>query len=211
MELGESEVFHVPLAESDHVGLVVEVKQREVVAHRPRRKPKPFRYENMWKNHGEYKEFVNRSWDPRPGAADLSTAANALSSLQQSLKTWDREVFGSVKKQVKELRAKLEDERSSTLYCGPTERECEIMASRSDVLAREEVMERQRSRISWLKDGDRNMEFFQAKARARGRTNRIKSLTDEIGRVFTEQEDLEQMACDFYQKLSWRKRYYSRS
>lgn len=105
------------------------------MAHRGWRKAKPFWYENMWKKHGEHMEFVNRSWDPGPGTSDLFVAANALSSLQHSLKTWDREVFGSVKEQARDLRAELEEVRSSTLYNGPMDREREIMAKLSDVLA----------------------------------------------------------------------------
>lgn len=35
----------------------------------------------------------------------------------------------------------------------------------------------------------------------RHRTNRIKLLKDDSGRVFTEQEDLERLACEFYQQL----------
>ena len=69
------------------------------------------------------------------------------------------------------------------------------------VLAREETMERQRSRIAWLRDGDRNTEFFQVKARARHRTNRIKVLKDDAGHVFTDQEDLERLACQFRQRV----------
>ncbi|CAD6237159.1 unnamed protein product [Miscanthus lutarioriparius] len=146
-------------------------------------------------------EFVNRSWDPGPGTGDLSTAASALLALQNSLKTWDRDVFGSIKQQVKSLRAELEAERSSTLYQGPTDRERHLVATLGEVLAREETMERQRSRIAWLKEGDRNTAFFQAKARARNRTNRIKLLKDEAGNEFTDQDDLERLACDCYQKL----------
>ena len=130
-----------------------------------RKRSKPFRYENMWKSHGEYTDFVNSSWNPGPGPADLSAAARALTSLQASLKSWDHEVFGSVKKQIMQLRKELEEERGSTLYRGPTVKEREIVATLSDVLAREETMERQRSCISWLREGDRNTEFFQAKAR----------------------------------------------
>lgn len=89
LEMGQSEVFHIPLAESDHAGLLVEVRERVTAGRRGRRKPKPFRYENMWKQHGEYIEFVNRSWDPGPRGNDLNSAASALSSLQSSLKTWD--------------------------------------------------------------------------------------------------------------------------
>lgn len=201
MELGESEVFHLPLAESDHVGLLVEVRQRSPDGGRSRRKPKPFRYENMWKAHGEYMEFINRSWDPGSGAGDLSTAANTLLSLQPSLKSWDRDVFGSVKKRIKELREELEKERASTLYRGPTDRERGIMSQLSEILAREEVMEKQRSRISWLREGDRNTEFFQAKARARSWANRIKSLVDDNGHVVTDQDNLERLASEFYQRL----------
>lgn len=53
--MGGSEVL-------DHCGILVEVREkRSPGRRRGRRKPKPFRYENMWKNHGEYMEFVNRS------------------------------------------------------------------------------------------------------------------------------------------------------
>lgn len=65
-----------------------------------------------------------------------------------------------MKKKVRELRAEIEKERSSTLYRGPTDRERLLMAQLSGALSKEEVMERQRSRISWLKEGDRNTEFF---------------------------------------------------
>lgn len=198
--LGESEVFHIPLVESDHAAILVEVRQRETTGLWGRRKPKPFRCENMWQQHGEYMEFVNRSWDPGPGSNDLDAAISALFALQTSLKSWDRNVFGCMKK-IKELREELEKERSSTLYQGPTDREREIMAQLSDTLSREEVMERQHSRIAWLWEGDRNTEFFQVKARARGQMNRIKMLTDESGRVYTEQVDLEGLVCEFYQRL----------
>jgi hypothetical protein len=106
-----------------------------------------------------------------------------------------------VTKKVKELRAKLEEERRHTLYRGPTDRERSIMAQLTEVLAREEVMAKQRSRITWLREGDRKTEFFQAKAKARSKTNRIKLLMDVDGHVFTDQEDLERLTGDFYQRL----------
>jgi hypothetical protein len=53
----------------------------------------------------------------------------------------------------------------------------------------------------WLKDGDRNTAFFQAKAKERAKTNKIAALQREDGAVVTEQEDLEECAVDFYQNL----------
>lgn len=98
MDMGESGVFHIPLAESDHCAMLIEVRESLIPGgRRQRRKPKPFHYENMWKSHGEYNEFVNHAWDLGPGASDLSAMSSALTSLQGSLKSWDAEVFGSVK------------------------------------------------------------------------------------------------------------------
>jgi hypothetical protein len=87
------------------------------------------------------------------------------------------------------------------LYRGPTVRENELVGRLSELLAREETMERQRSRVTWLKEGDRNTGFFQAKARARGRTNRIRALKREDGSEATEQGELEQLVSHFYQNL----------
>jgi hypothetical protein len=76
--IGESEVFLRIFGGLDHCGLLVEVRERAHVGwNRGRRKPKPVRYENMWQSHGEYMEFVNRTWDPGVGLFDLSIAANA--------------------------------------------------------------------------------------------------------------------------------------
>jgi hypothetical protein len=72
------------------------------------------------------------------------------------------------------------------------------MKELAEVLAREEEMERQRSRTDWLKSRDRNTGFFQAKARATARTNCIRALKRADGSEETEQEGFERMAAEFY-------------
>jgi len=51
----------------------------------------------------------------------------------------------------------------------------------NEVLYREEMMWLQRSRISWLKEGDRNTKFFHRKAVWRSRKNKIKKLKADNG------------------------------
>jgi hypothetical protein len=84
---------------------------------------------------------------------------------------------------------------------GPLAEERRIMARLAEVLAREEAMEKQRSRIQWLHEGDRNTNFFQAKAKQRYRTNKISALRRADGSLCEEQQELEALAAGFYQDL----------
>jgi hypothetical protein len=97
---------------------------------------------------------VKQTWDPGQGAVDLAGINASLLSMQGALKNWEQNTFGSVRKPVKNVRAVIEVERSSTVYRGPTAKERELVNQLSEILAREEAMERQRSRVSWLREGD---------------------------------------------------------
>ena len=48
----------------------------------------------------------------------------------------------------------------------------------------------QRSRIMWLKEGDRNTKYFQSKAVWQARKNKIRELTGSIGVVHTNLDEM---------------------
>jgi hypothetical protein len=75
------------------------------------------------------------------------------------------------------------------------------MARLSELLTREEVMEKQHSRIEWLQEGDHNTSFFQARSKERVRINWISVLRRDDGSIATTQEALESNALEFYSKL----------
>jgi hypothetical protein len=91
--------------------------------------------------------------------------------------------------------------RHRSIGSGPTREERAIMGCLSEVLAREEEMEKQRSRVDWLNSGDRNTGFFHAKARQRTRINKITALKRQDGSVCTNQWELESLAAEFYHHL----------
>jgi hypothetical protein len=62
-------------------------------------------------------------------------------------------------------------------------------------------MEKQQARIDWLREGDRNIAFFQARSKERVRVNWISALRREDGVTTTTQEMLESIALEFYSKL----------
>ena len=59
----------------------------------------------------------------------------------------------------------------------------------------------QRSRVPWLRAGDRNTAYFQAQARQRKRTNKIASLTRPDGSVCANEEEDKAEINAFYQAL----------
>lgn len=75
------------------------------------------------------------------------------------------------------------------------------MSQIAEMLSREEIMEKQRSRIDRLKTGDRNTSLFQAKAKERTRSNRIRVLKRDDRTMVTEKEEIEQCARQIYQEL----------
>ena len=66
---------------------------------------------------------------------------------------------------------------------------------------REEVMWKQRSRIEWLKHGDRNSKFFHATASQRRQKNRIGGLVDELGVWHDDQESTERLILDYFKSI----------
>jgi hypothetical protein len=70
-----------------------------------------------------------------------------------------------------------------------------------ELLYREEMMWLQRSKISWLKEGDRNTSFFHRKAAARGKKNKVDRLRNGAREVITDQKKMEEMTIGFFQQL----------
>ena len=140
-------VWHVQTVESDHCCLVVECNNRNRQAWR---RKKHFRYENMWRRDPSYIDVIQNSWDTTGGAVSLDHVMSQLGRVQMSLQELEGNTFGSVRKTLAVLRKELEQVRSESGRTGPSRRERQIMTRISELLSREEIMEKQRSRIDWL-------------------------------------------------------------
>ena len=62
-------------------------------------------------------------------------------------------------------------------------------------------MWRQRSRINWFQNGDRNTSFFHAKASARHKKNFMEGLLDDDGVWQIEEDKMEKIAIGYFGDL----------
>jgi hypothetical protein len=70
-----------------------------------------------------------------------------------------------------------------------------------ELLYREDLMWMQRSRVTWLKEGDRNTNFFHMKAAGRARKNKITKLKKDDGRITKDNKEMGDMVKVFFQQL----------
>ena len=190
-------INHIQCIQSDHCALQISVRRSDWVDEGM--DGKPFRLENAWTRHERYNQMVEES--RQTNVHDLQGVYEALGGVRDRLKIWSREEFGSVRKQLKNLRQRLERIRGNSMRSGPCREEKTLMNKISELLSREESLARLRSRAQWLKEGDRNTSFFHAKAKERARINKIKYLKRADGSVVTSQGGLETEAKSFYQAL----------
>jgi hypothetical protein len=193
-------VEHVITEESDHLALLIKVMDT-VPARRP---PNPlgFRFEEMWTRHEGYTSMVEQAWEEEDwGDRGLGGCWNRLKRVSGSIKSWSRNVFGSVQREIKRLKERLAEAKESSLISGDSQGVRAIERELHEHFEREEIMFRQRSRVNWLHAGDRNTRYFQNRASHRRRKNTIKDLRDPNGRRLTTDEEMRELARTFYSNL----------
>lgn len=192
-------ITHLTSPQSDHKALIVEVRSGMDAVH----KNITFRYEIMCEREENLGSIVERAWLKRNPGSDLGTLAERLRSVTKDLREWSRDNFGQVTKQLEELRGEVDMlEREDPIQNW----EAIIKAKKNldELLYREEMMWLQRSRINWLREGDRNTKYFYLRARWRARKNRIKKLKKEDGKWMSDQQEMQRMAMDYFSNLFWR-------
>ncbi|XP_073367900.1 uncharacterized protein [Aegilops tauschii subsp. strangulata] len=107
----------------------------------------------------------------------LEGLAHTLAKLQEDLSAWGDREFGNLRKKIRKLKQRIENLRTRSIGQGPSEEEKGLVKKLREVLYQEELWMKQRSRVLWLRSGDRNTGYFQAQAAQRKRTNRIANLS----------------------------------
>jgi hypothetical protein len=152
----------------------------------------------MWDRSSELEELIERAWEGARPKASLGEVRQGLDKVMTDLQGWSKKKFGNVHKELEKARKHLEHLQLQNV----DQREIrKITDHMNELLYKEEMIWLQRSRISWLKEGDRNTKFFQQRAVWRARKNSIKKLKDNEGVWHDTPSDMERMATSYFKEL----------
>jgi hypothetical protein len=189
-------VSHLTSSRSDHCPILLTLEQNSAMSLPCR----PRRYEACWEREEALAEEVKLAWEGHSRPRDLGAVATNLSGVMDCLQDWSKKNVGSVSKRIEKLRKQLENINRSTFQHNQEEKR-RIERELDSLLEQEEVYWRQRSRINWLKEGDRNTIFFHKKATWRARKNKIERLEKSDGSMTENKEEMEVMATSFFKEL----------
>lgn len=156
---------------SDHYPILLEIKARDWG-------PKPFRYLNLWSTHPDFKEFVSRKWDSyNIDGWGSFIMKEKLKLLKEDLKKWNVEVFGNLENNIEIQRQEIQKYDLIDDIFGLDDHEVskrnEASAHLLRELKRKDSLQVQKSRLSWLKDGDLNSKLFYNCINKRRKINEV--------------------------------------
>jgi hypothetical protein len=140
-----------------------------------------FKFENMWLKVDGFVDKVRVWWSSFSFVGSPSfILAKKLRALKGEIKRWNREEFGNVGARIKAWEEELEMlDRFEEVRRLSEEEKARRKALAADLeasLLQEEISWRHKSRVRWLKEGDKCTKFFHQVASANRRNNSIESL-----------------------------------
>ncbi|XP_077212798.1 uncharacterized protein LOC143847895 [Tasmannia lanceolata] len=136
------------------------------------------------------------SWDPPPFKFEIAWLLEKLRAWvkEQRLKDQTRKVW--LERRIGEISGLEEAGQGS----GNLRKELGRIKEHKGLLLHEEFSRRQKSRVRWLKEGDKNSAYFHAMASVRKRKNRIESLVDN-GVEVSGKDEITKVVLWFYKSL----------
>jgi hypothetical protein len=165
----------------------------------------PFRFEKMWLKVEGFVDKVRGWWEAYVFEGSSSyVMASKLKALKLDLKQWNVQEFGNITYQQQGILHSLHMIETIT-ETRPLSKEekatkTKLILDWENNSLLDEISWRQKSRATWLKEGDKNTKFFHSVANSNRRNNTIRQLYID-GELSSNQEAIKNQISKFYQSL----------
>ncbi|PWA52122.1 hypothetical protein CTI12_AA457560 [Artemisia annua] len=159
-----------------------------------------FRFESMWLRDESIHEVVKDAWANGVAAGLQHDPCAIVGECAAKLSEWNKYSFGHVQRSIKSKQRSLYILQSRFDASTWLEQQ-QLREGIKELLTREELMWKQRSRIQWLSEGDKNTRFFHSRASNRRKRNSILRLKDQDGRWIDNEEDVRSLVARYFSDL----------
>lgn len=190
----------LPCSGLDHYPLLLSLQGESSVS-----KP-PFRFENMWMKDPNFLALIEQWWNEGSfEGSRLFCFVSKLKFIKRNLLEWNADHFRNIFVTKRELEAQLEDLNEKVITEGMSQaeylKERELLADYEDILSKEEVFWKQKSREIWLQVGDKNNKFFHNVTKQRRNLNRITKLETQGNQMVGDPQIIRNEIIQFYSNL----------
>eukprot|EP00253_Pinus_taeda_P020386 PITA_20386 len=195
-------VLTLPFGGSDHWPIQMEAS----LISKPRNNP--FRFENVWLTHLDFLKNIEKWWNEETHfqGTKMFLLHCMLKYIKGRLKEWNKNEFGNIFKAKGEVETNLKEINQILITEGYTEERQELVDSLQheweNRCLQEEIFWRQKSRVQWIKEGERNTKFFHKSTIDHRNHNRIVKLTDHLGVERDMHEEMEEVLVQHFQSIA---------
>ncbi|XP_038977842.1 uncharacterized protein LOC120108329 [Phoenix dactylifera] len=180
-EFPDNHVKHLPRIASDHSPILV-------CTDRPIPFRCPFRFERLWLCYPRSWGVVSEAWNKPVRGDAMYRVSRRLELTRRYLRRWNRVEVGNIFRRIEELEEAIANMQLREASGGGLSHvefsELRSFLSMHDaLLSQQEIFWRQKSRVQWIQEGDRNTKFFHQSTLIRRQRNRIRSIRDEDGQA----------------------------
>lgn len=163
-----------------------------------------FKFLKMWTLHDDCKRLISDSWNTRVVGCPMYILCSKLKALKIKLKAWNKDIFGDIHSQVAEAEKNLADLQNHINLAGHSDdlmiQEKNAQCQLDDALNKQEVFWKEKARLNWHVNGDRNTKFFHRISKIKNKTKLISSLRIEED-IITDPQIISNHIVNYYQTL----------
>ena len=124
-----------------------------------------------------------------------------IEKCSKDLEWWEKKVFGNVRRELEEKKKMLAKIEAETMRRGDNSQLRELKVEIHDLMDKETRMWSRRSKVLWLKNGDRNSKIFHKKTTQRFKKNSILGIEDKRGYWQEQPEVIEDIIVEYFAEL----------
>ncbi|GLJ44609.1 hypothetical protein SUGI_0937580 [Cryptomeria japonica] len=166
-----------------------------------------FKFLSMWWRDTNFELNIEKWWEE---CTDIKGTPSycfvkKMKYLKNKIKMWNVVSFKNIFFEKIREEAELDRINNLVIEKGMTNEEFHsensLKAELAEILPREEMFWRDKSRELWIEARDPNSKFFHASFKAKMNKNRINQLMDDLGRMVSKAEELEDIALKYFEKI----------